>query len=446
MASKILLIVFAVILIALVSAANSEEINQVLGANSREARGVERKENGENRSANKKKKRQRKNKNRRRKGKGRKGRKRKNLKRKNCPKCPGCRLQAIEATDRPETVTLECVSDAVSAMKVWKDQVGNFLKRKKRIEKQLNIMDGKFSKRMDFSGISDNITFVGGGDASNLTCSGSNTSSKALLLGSLKTSIDSCNATIGTDCNSTLLMMDISLNSTGLEECFNITTNFTEQADLCMDSEAPCECWGALVNDPSFVDVKQCSFATEAKKVAQAKTKCTNSFSGCRGYERASNPAMADCSKSVSDLSTLASTLTANSAAVSSALTKIKSLTGSTRFFFRSITSCADLISNTTLLVSYSATSSSVSTVASKIGSASVTCNSTQITSLKSLQSDVTTLQSTITTKLSTVQSLLESSTGSTVASASSTATSTNSSSTASTSTSSSRLRRKLVL
>ena len=250
MASKILLIVFAVILIALVSAANSEEINQVLGAKSREARGVERKEKGGNRSTNKKKKRQRKNKNRRRKGKGRKGRKRKNLKRKNCPKCPGCRQGA---TDRPETVTLECVSDAVSAMKVWKDQVGNFLKRKKRIEKQLNIMDGKFSKRMDFSGISDNITFVGGGDASNLTCSGSNTSSKALLLGSLKTSIDSCNATIGTDCNSTLLMMDISLNSTGLEECFNITTNFTEQADLCMDSEAPCECWGALVNGEYFI-------------------------------------------------------------------------------------------------------------------------------------------------------------------------------------------------
>ena len=253
MASKIVLIVFAVILIALVSAANSEEINQVSGTNSREARGVERKENGGNRSGNKKKRRQRKNKNRRRKNKGRKGKKGKNLKRKNCPKCPGCRQGATDSP--PPPVTLECVSDAVSAMKVWKDQVSNFLKRKKRIEKQLKIMDGKFTKRMDFSGISDNITFVGGGDASNLTCSGSNTSTKALLLGSLKTSLDSCNATIGTDCNSTLLMMDISLNSTGLEECFNITTNFTEQADLCMDSETPCECWEALVNGESSIKI-----------------------------------------------------------------------------------------------------------------------------------------------------------------------------------------------
>ena len=103
------------------------------------------------------------------------------------------------------------------------------------------------------------------------------------------------------------------------------------------------------VPDPSFADVKACSYSTEAKAVAQAKTKCVNSFGGCRGYERASNPAIADCSKSLSDLSTLASTLTANSAAVSSALTKIKSLTGSSRFFYRSITSCADLITNTTL-------------------------------------------------------------------------------------------------
>merc|ERR1711976_866809 len=112
------------------------------------------------------------------------------------------------------------------------------------------------------------------------------------------------------------------------------------------------------------------------------------------------------CSKSLSDLSALASTLTANSAAVSSALTKIKSLTGSSRFFYRSITSCADLITNTTLLVSYSATSSSVSTVASKIASASVTCTDNQKAILKSLESEVTTLQSTIPTKLSTVQGL----------------------------------------
>ena len=250
MANRIVLVVFAVILIALVNTANSEEINEVLGANSREARGAERRENGGKRSNSKNKRRRRKNKNRRRKGKGRKGKKGKNLKRKSCPKCPGCRQTG---TDSP--VTLDCVSDAVSAMKVWKDQVGNFLNRKKRIEKQLKIMDGKFSKRLDFSSISDNITFVGGGDASNLTCSGSNTSSKALLLGSLKTSIDSCNATIGTDCNSTLLMMDISLNSTALEECFNITTNFTVQADACMDSEAPCECWGALVNGESYPKV-----------------------------------------------------------------------------------------------------------------------------------------------------------------------------------------------
>ena len=145
-------------------------------------------------------------------------------------------------------MTLDCVSDAVSAMKVWKDQAGNFLNRKKRIEKQLKIMDGKFSKRLDFSSISDNITFVGGGDSANLPCYGSNTSSKALTLGSLKTKIDSCNATIGTDCNSTLVMMNLSLNSTELEDCFNITTNYTVQADICMDSEAPCECWGALVN------------------------------------------------------------------------------------------------------------------------------------------------------------------------------------------------------
>ena len=358
MTSRLILVVFAIILIAIVNAVNAEETNDILEENSRQVRGAEKNEKGNKRSNNKKKRRrQRKKKNRKR--KGRKGRK---SKRKNCPACPGCRQGA---TDSP--MTLECVQDAVSGMKVWKDQVSNFLNRKKRIEKQLKIMDGKFSKRLDFSSISDNITFVGGGDASNMTCSGSNTSSKALTLSSLKTSIDSCNATIGTDCNSTLVMMDISLNSTKLEECFNITTNYTVQADLCMDSDTPCDCWGALVNgetfieflilltiydafsDPSFAAVKACSFSTEAKAIAQAKTKCTNSFGGCRGYERASNPAIADCSKSLTDLTALASTLTSNSAAVSSALTKIKSLTGSSRFFFRSISSCAELITNTTL-------------------------------------------------------------------------------------------------
>ena len=245
MTSRLILVVFAVILIAVVNAVNADETNDILEANSRQVRGVGKNEKGNKRSNNKKKRRrQRKKKNRKR--KGRKGRK---SKRKNCPACPGCRQGA---TDSP--MTLECVQDAVSGMKVWKDQVSNFLNRKKRIEKQLKIMDGKFSKRLDFSSISDNITFVGGGDASNLTCSGSNTSSKALTLGSLKTSIDKCNATIGTDCNSTLVMMDISLNSTKLEECFNITTNYTVQADLCMDSDTPCDCWGALVNGESVIE------------------------------------------------------------------------------------------------------------------------------------------------------------------------------------------------
>ena len=254
MASKLVLIVFAVILIALINSVHGEELNEVLGSNSREARGAERKEKGINRSDNKKKRRQRKKKKKNRRRKGRKGRKGKKSKRKSCPKCPGCR-QGDSGTAAP--VTLQCVSDAVAAMKVWKDQVGNFLRRKKRLEKQLNIMDGKHAKREDFSYVSDNLTFVGGGDDSNMTCSGSNTSTKALTLSSLKTSIDSCNATIGSDCNTTLVLMDISLNLTDLEVCFNITTNFTEQADLCMDSDVPCDCWGALVNGKSFIYIVQ---------------------------------------------------------------------------------------------------------------------------------------------------------------------------------------------
>ena len=138
---------------------------------------------------------------------------------------------------------------------MWKDQAGNFLNRKKRIEKQIKIMDGKFDKRMDFSGISDNITFVGGGDSKNLSCSGSNTSSKAVTLSSLKTSLDSCNSSIGTDCNSTLVLMELSLNETYLEECFNMTTNYTTQAAACVSSSAPCSCWATLVNGNFFGNI-----------------------------------------------------------------------------------------------------------------------------------------------------------------------------------------------
>ena len=253
---KFLLIFLGVILIALVNvtAANSEEqTNPGSELNSRELRGAERKENGQKRSKkkkNKKKKRRQRKKNRKRKGRKGKGRGQKRT-RGDCPACPGCRQQV--STSSPET--MQCVAAAVTGMKVWKDQAGNFLNRKKRIEKQIKIMDGKFDKRMDFSGISDNITFVGGGDSKNLSCSGSNTSSKAVTLSSLKTSLDSCNSSIGTDCNSTLVLMELSLNETYLEECFNMTTNYTTQAAACVSSSAPCSCWATLVNGNFFGNI-----------------------------------------------------------------------------------------------------------------------------------------------------------------------------------------------
>ena len=73
----------------------------------------------------------------------------------------------------------KCLESATTAMSRWRNQVANFMKQKTRIEKQAEIAEKKSGKKAVFGPIAKKLIDVGGGNKSNLSCSGSTDSDGA---------------------------------------------------------------------------------------------------------------------------------------------------------------------------------------------------------------------------------------------------------------------------
>merc|ERR1711990_1209620 len=88
-------------------------------------------------------------------------------------------------SSRQNTVSDECLSQAVKMMKIWKDVVRNFEAQSKRIKKHNTTGGNKADKKGIFGPIARRLVEIGGGNKSNMTCGGEHQNDGAKQLANL---------------------------------------------------------------------------------------------------------------------------------------------------------------------------------------------------------------------------------------------------------------------
>merc|ERR1719336_3726930 len=112
----------------------------------------------------------------------------------------------------------KCLESATTAMSRWRNQVANFMKQKTRIEKQAEIAE----KLID----------VGGGNKSNLSCSGSIDSDGAKQIANLTMTLEDCEKEVNSTCNPDNFPK---ANMTAVDACAASVTSFETEAQKCFD-------------------------------------------------------------------------------------------------------------------------------------------------------------------------------------------------------------------
>ena len=192
-----------------------------------------------------------------------------------------------------------CLASSMTAMKMWKDIVGNFEKQRKRMTKQIRTGDNKKTKNGVFESVYQKLLSAGGGNASALFCAGNSTGAEALQLGNLTTLLSTCQTDLEDLCNTTNWagLADETL----LQQCDASTANFKATAAGCLemslggDTQSACACWEAADLSDNMEAVKTCKFPDEAKAVAKALKACTTKFGLCRKYEDDAVTSISSC-------------------------------------------------------------------------------------------------------------------------------------------------------
>jgi len=426
MSSKLSLLLFGLVVMAAIASAmeNEEEDLQEMSEELAVEREVREAEPAEDRKKRKrcgkkcrriKRKRQQQGKERNGKGRARKGGKSKN-------RPDGRKTLSRASTSLDDS----CFETSIQYMKIWKDVVGNFEKQFKRIVKQNSTGSSKSGKKGAFASIGLKLVDVGGGNKSNLSCAGSYSSSGAKQIANLTKTLFNCEMNINASCNPSNLPQP---NMTFLNECDNLTKTFKTAAESCLmksfganktTSALACACWTADSLNTTVNAIKSCKASTEAKAMAAALKNCTSAFSTCRKFEDDAGSLISTCSSSSTKLLAKAGLLSANSAAMGSAKTKMSSLASSSsgRKTRATATSCTEVISKSKTLVtmaSDSPSSTKVATLSKEIsGAGSLTCTDTEKTSLNEQVTAVTSAIATVDTALAAVQTQLSDMTGTT--------------------------------
>jgi len=314
-----------------------------------------------------------------------------------------------------------CLDNAVTAMRMWKDVAGNFIRQSKRISKKMNVAGGKNSKGSVFGEVAATLMTIGGGNSSSevtsLTCAKKNTTDGAKQLQNLTSTLTMCQENINTACNTSMPPVDMAF----IDQCALTVDQFSAAAELCSDMGADsCDCWTGEELGKLMDEVKLCKISNSSKAVNEAYRVCIDEFSLCRKYEDASVKIILPCSQDPGQLKLQAQNLVNNKNAVSAAAAKISSLTSRGTPLLgnikRAVSSCADLVTQTTTLVAITDPEDvTITSLATEIADASVTCSTDEITSLKELEDDLETLEAAIDAAVEAIQKLLEEATGSTL-------------------------------
>merc|ERR1712088_720543 len=233
-----------------------------------------------------------------------------------------------------KTATDVCLHTAVTVMKVWKDVVSNFWRQHTRMEKFNTTGGSKNGKGGVFKSAAHKLLTVGGGNKTNLKCSGVNNNTGAAQLKNLTNFLFSCEASVHKVCN--LTNFNKLANATKLKACYKTATTFETLAQDCLDdviddsTDDACACWQKSSLANATTAAKLCKFNKEAAAYGVALRHCRNAFAKCRKYEDAVPEIISVCSSNTKSLKKSVANLHKNAAKVKKAKTVVKTLTTST--------------------------------------------------------------------------------------------------------------------
>ena len=102
---------------------------------------------------------------------------------------------------RPCLITTDCVDTAISYLKLLKDKISNFEAQLSRMKVQTKTGKSKAGKKGIFGGVIRRLVRAGGGNVSNLACSGETNSAGAEKLRNLTTLLLECEGNIENSCD-----------------------------------------------------------------------------------------------------------------------------------------------------------------------------------------------------------------------------------------------------
>merc|ERR1711981_1112544 len=311
-----------------------------------------------------------------------------------------------------------CLINAMTYLNLTKTQVANYLKQQGRIVAANKTGEKKNGKKGIFASTAQRIIRSGGGNSAALSCQGSTTSSGAKNLTSLATLLNGCEAKVKAACATENMPLP---NMTEVSACVSSMETFKGMVDTCqMNKEngtEACTCWSNANFTALAATIRKCKISTTQKAVVAQLSLCKANFSACKQAEDDGMKAMSSCATSKSDLLASAKTLTANSAGLDSAKTKVDSLANSTSKK-RAAASCAEIITIVTeikTIVAANPENSTVTTLTTKITSvaSTVTCSDAEKTSLATSSSDLAAAKESVDGSLATIKEDLEIATGS---------------------------------
>jgi hypothetical protein len=311
-------------------------------------------------------------------------------------------------------------------LNLTKTQVTNYLKQQGRIVAANKTGEKKNGKKGIFASTAQRIIRSGGGNSANLSCQGSTSSSGAKNLTDLATLLNGCETKVKAACATENMPLP---NMTEVSACVSSMETFKTMVGTCMkikdNGTDACTCWSNSNFTSLATTIRACKISSTQKAVVAQLALCKANFSACKTAEDDGMKAMSSCATSKADLLASAKTLTANSAGLDSAKTKVDSLAGnSTNATQKEIktkaaaATCAEIITIVTAIktaVASNPEDSTVTTLTTQITSvaSTVTCTDAEKTSLATSSSDLAAAKESVDGSLATIKEDLEIATGS---------------------------------
>merc|ERR1712123_109633 len=286
-------------------------------------------------------------------------------------------------------VNSTCLDTAVKLLKIVNSRVTNFLIQQKRMSKYNSTGGKKSGKKGLFGPIASKVIDVGGGNASDLSCSGNKTNVGATKLKSIISSLQTCEENIKTACDPTAYPLP---NVTKGAECKTNMESMKKSVTACgkKTGDEACTCWLDADLKATAKKVKTCDISSENKKVTAQHKQCTGNFSACKQIEDTAVTYIYACSQSASDLKVKAAQAKSNVDALGGAKNKTSALAGSStgrstviRKRATSVSTCSEFIALSTTLLQAAddaPTSSAVETMAKILSavSSALSCTTTE--------------------------------------------------------------------